>query len=163
MNTTPPNSAEITPGQGGPRLYQRFDEIHRAQHVLMITSFVTCVVTGFPLKYPDWAWMGYICRAVGGIGAARVLHRVGAVIMIAAFTWHLVDLLLRFRRSRPALGQIEILPRLQDFKDLARNVGYFIGLTDRRPRFGRFNYMHKFDYLAVFGGMAIMVTTGLVQ
>ncbi len=148
---------------GETRRYERFDETYRIQHVLMVTSFVVCCVTGFPLKYPDWKWMDFILRAMGGIEAARVLHRVGAVVMTADFIWHVVDVFRRFFKAKMRIGQIDILPWPSDFVHLFQNIGYFLGLTDRRPRFGRFTYFEKFDYWAVFWGMFIMVASGVVM
>ena len=37
---------------------------------------------------------------------------------------------------------------------------YFLGRTDEHPKFGRFSYVEKFDYWAVYWGMVIMVGSG---
>ena len=147
----------------GERRYERFDEVYRIHHVLMVTSFITCVVTGFPLKYPDWAWMNWVVRAMGGIEVCRILHRVGAVVMTADFIWHVVDVFRRYFRAKMRIRQIDILPWPKDFVQFAQNIGYYLGLTDKRPQFGRFSYMEKFDYWAVFWGMFIMVGSGVVM
>jgi formate dehydrogenase subunit gamma len=147
----------------GERRYERFDQKYRVQHVLMVTSFVTCVVTGFPLKYPDWAWMNVIVRAMGGIEVCRVLHRVGAVIMTIDFVWHVIDVLRRYFKAKMRISQIDILPWPKDFVQFFQNIGYYLGITDKRPQFARFSYMEKFDYWAVFWGMFIMVGTGVVM
>lgn len=147
---------------GEAKLFERYDQKIRVQHMLMVTSFIVCVVTGMPLKYPDWKWMQVIVDAMGGVAMTRLLHRVGAVVMTVDFLWHLVDMLGRFRRANMRFWQIELLPTPRDFKEFFQNVGSFLGLC-RRPRFGKLNYMHKFDYWAVFWGMAIMVGSGVVM
>ncbi len=158
MNTQTTNNPRNADG----RLYERLDQKLRAQHMLMVTSFVTCVVTGMPLKYPDWKWMQVIVDLMGGVEATRILHRVGAVVMTADFLWHLIDMLVRFFRARMRFWQIELLPTWRDFREFFRSVGSYLGLCER-PRFGRLNYVNKFDYWAVFWGMAIMVGSGVVM
>jgi cytochrome b subunit of formate dehydrogenase len=39
---------------------------------------------------------------------------------------------------------------------------YFLGKTEEKPRFGRFSYVEKFDYWAVYWGMVIMIGSGLI-
>ena len=113
---------------GEAKLFERYDQKIRVQHMLMVTSFIVCVVTGMPLKYPDWKWMQVIVDAMGGVAMTRLLHRVGAVVMTVDFLWHLVDMLGRFRRANMRFWQIELLPTPRDFKEFFQNVGSFLGL-----------------------------------
>ena len=53
------------------------------------------------------------------------------------------------------------MPNLQDFKDLAAHFKWFFGKGER-PQFDRWTYWEKFDYLAVFWGMAMIGITGLM-
>jgi cytochrome b subunit of formate dehydrogenase len=41
-------------------------------------------------------------------------------------------------------------------------IRYFVGKSDEKPRFGRFSYVEKFDYWAVYWGMVIMIGSGLI-
>jgi cytochrome b subunit of formate dehydrogenase len=55
-----------------------------------------------------------------------------------------------------------MLPRIQDVRDLIQDMKYYVGLSDEKPKFGRFSYREKFDYWAVGWGILIMVGGGLI-
>jgi cytochrome b subunit of formate dehydrogenase len=57
----------------------------RIQHVILLTSFIALVLTGFALKYPD-SWLAALL--VGGESFRRISHRVAGVIMLAAGLFH---------------------------------------------------------------------------
>jgi cytochrome b subunit of formate dehydrogenase len=59
--------------------------------------------------------------------------------------------------------QGQMLPRKKDFADLYQNLRYFLGKSGNPPRFGRFSYLEKFDYWAVFWGCIIMIGTGIIM
>lgn len=53
----------------------------RWQHLILLTSFIVLVITGFALKYPE-SWFA-VC--LGMSGALRgIVHRVPGVALIAA-------------------------------------------------------------------------------
>src|SRR3990172_2674128 len=54
-----------------------------------------------------------------------------------------------------------LLPKLGDAKDTAHNIRHFLGKVPEKPRFGRFSYIEKFDYWAVYWGCIIMIGSGL--
>jgi cytochrome b subunit of formate dehydrogenase len=54
-----------------------------------------------------------------------------------------------------------MLPSKKDFKDLFQHIAYFLGKGEP-PQFGRFTYWEKFDYWAVFWGIAFIGSSGLV-
>jgi hypothetical protein len=54
-----------------------------------------------------------------------------------------------------------MVPRGKDFTDFVGNFRWFLYLG-RRPRFDRWTYWEKFDYFAVFWGVAIIGFSGLV-
>jgi cytochrome b subunit of formate dehydrogenase len=53
-----------------------------------------------------------------------------------------------------------MLPTRKDLSDFWASVKWFLGLG-RRPQYGRWTYWEKFDYFAVFWGIAVIGTTGL--
>ncbi len=57
-------------------------------------------------------------------------------------------------------GPNTMLPRLKDFKDLWANIKWFLWLGPR-PRWDQWTYFEKFDYWAVFWGVAIIGLSGL--
>jgi len=50
---------------------------------------------------------------------------------------------------------------LTDVKEFVGSVKWFLG-KGPRPRYGRYTYWEKFDYFAVFWGMLIIGSTGLI-
>ena len=53
-----------------------------------------------------------------------------------------------------------LLPRPKDLTDLIAQMKFFIGRSDEPARFGRFSYIEKFDYWAVYWGCVIMIGSG---
>jgi nitrate reductase gamma subunit len=54
-----------------------------------------------------------------------------------------------------------MVPTKKDFKDLFQHIAYFPGKGDP-PKFGRLTYWEKFDYWAVFWGIAFIGGSGLL-
>jgi cytochrome b subunit of formate dehydrogenase len=54
-----------------------------------------------------------------------------------------------------------MVPQLKDLRDVIGQFKWFFGLGPR-PRFERYSYMEKFDYWAVFWGVAIIGGSGLL-
>jgi cytochrome b subunit of formate dehydrogenase len=59
-----------------------------------------------------------------------------------------------------AFGPESLLPRWKDLKDLMASFRWFFWLGPR-PRWDRWTYFEKFDYLAVFWGVALIGLSGL--
>jgi cytochrome b subunit of formate dehydrogenase len=137
----------------------RFDVHQRLQHVLMFTSLMTLVITGWPLKAAGVGVSRHLAGALGGVENLGVIHRVAAVVMLLACVYHLGYLTLLAARKQL---QFDIVPGPQDLKDIAANIRYYLGLQPEPPKFGRFTYFEKFDYWAVFWGIFIIGGSGLV-
>jgi len=128
----------------------------RVQHLLLLTSFIVLVLTGFALKFPD-SWFA----ALLGMGehVRRIAHRSAAVVLIVTSVFHAFYLALSpdGRRSLRAL-----LPGAKDVTDAWRSMLYYLGLTSDKPEFGRFNYAEKAEYWALVWGVIVMATTGVM-
>ncbi|MDH7571456.1 MAG: hypothetical protein QHJ73_17920, partial [Armatimonadota bacterium] len=127
--------------------------------LLAALTVVLLVVTGLPLRYADTAWAGWMFALMGGPIGRAFLHRVGAVMMIGLSLYH-VGFLLGTPRGRYELR--ELIPTKKDLVDLVHHLLYYLALRREPPRFGRFAYHEKFEYLAVVWGTVIMATTGLM-
>ena len=46
--------------------------------------------------------------------------------------------------------------------DVIGQVGWMVGLTKRKPRFGRFSYIEKSEYWALVWGTVLMGGTGMI-
>jgi cytochrome b subunit of formate dehydrogenase len=80
------------------------------------------------------------------------------------FVGHLVYLFLNLDwKNLPQLlnSPDSLLPRREDLHQFLQHLGWLIGRTEA-PKFDRWGYWEKFDYWAVFWGMAIMGGTGLI-
>ena len=139
-------------------MFQRFNRNFRFQHMVMFSSVIILIVTGMPLKFPEFVLSRWIIAFLGGIKNSTIVHRVGAGMLIYFMVHHLLYTVL----SRDGRRDFWLLiPNLQDAKDVAQNIRHFLGKTPDKPRFGRFSYIEKFDYWAVYWGCIIMIGSGL--
>ena len=84
---------------GHPRILFRMTLLQRAQHLALLISFFTLVLTGFALKYPNsWLAAAFINEAV-----RSVVHRVAGVVL--DHRQPVPHLLLSVQPGRPAIGQ----------------------------------------------------------
>ena len=160
--------------------FTRFVPFERFLHFLVVTSFLLLVITGMPLKFYYTDWAKVIFNVIGGAETARTLHRFGALITFLYFGLHVTALagkawkgrgLLRdpasgrFQRRRlwtTLFGPDSMMPTWQDWKDFVAHNKWFFG-KGPKPEFDRWTYWEKFDYFAVFWGVAIIGASGLVM
>ena len=146
--------------------YQRFTRLNRLLHVVMIVCFLSLASTGMTLKFAYTSWAVFLSHLFGGFESAGYIHRVAAVTMIFLFITHIVDLVRRKRHEYGTwrallLGQDSMIFNKKDLRDLVGNFKWFIG-KGPRPDYGRWTYWEKFDYFAVFWGMIVIGSTGLM-
>ncbi|MCE5199960.1 cytochrome b/b6 domain-containing protein [bacterium] len=146
----------------GSKLYHRFTFAQRAQHVCLALSFTVLVLTGMPLHYADIGWSHYLHLLFGGLDGARTAHRIAAVLMTITWIWHFLFLLYRWRIYGFSSSTWTMLPTRKDLWDFSRTIAYGLGLRSTPPEYDRFQFRQKFDYLAVYWGMPIMVFSGAV-
>jgi cytochrome b subunit of formate dehydrogenase/nitrate reductase gamma subunit len=143
-------------------VYWRFNVFHRFIHLVMMVTFVGLALTGLPIKYPGAFWAGGLVSLWGGVKGAGLLHRWFAGITFGYFALHLLWVLYyRFVMKGKLLGPDSMVPSVKDFQDLFQHIAYFLG-KGVPPRFGRFTYWEKFDYWAVFWGIAFIGGSGLL-
>jgi cytochrome b subunit of formate dehydrogenase len=148
------------------RHFQRFSRLNRILHVLMILSFISLASTGMTLKFSYTSWAHGLSRAFGGFESAGNIHRFAATVMFGIFFAHLFDLAFHKRRELGGIkallfGPDTMLPRKKDLQDIKASFKWFLG-KGPRPQFGRWTYWEKFDYFAVFWGMFVIGSTGLM-
>ncbi len=144
--------------------FQRFGPVWRLAHLLFATSVMTLVLTGMAVFFADSAWAKVVVAMFGSPKVAAVVHRTAAAVMLGIFFVHLVYLVARIgRRWRDFnwFGPISLVPNWQDGKDIVAMFEWFLGKRPR-PRFDRWTYWEKFDYWAVFWGMAIIGGSGMM-
>jgi cytochrome b subunit of formate dehydrogenase len=143
--------------------YFRLHLYHRILHGMVITSFLGLAVTGLPLKYSQTWWGQGLSHALGGPFTTGYLHRFFAVITFTYFTLHLAYVARLVVLGRPGIfwGPNSMVPQPRDAIQLYQHLRYFLGLGPA-PRFDRWAYWEKFDYWAVFWGIAIIGASGLL-
>jgi cytochrome b subunit of formate dehydrogenase len=151
---------------GKKKLYRRFDRFQRTLHILMMVSFFTLALTGMALKFSYMGWAQGLAWALGGFDVTSVLHRLGAVLLFIVFVLHLNDVRKRRKAAgkswlKMIFGPESIIFNRRDLVEFGQSMKWFFGLGPR-PRFGRWTYWEKFDYFAVFWGVAVIGFTGLV-
>ena len=171
--------AKISSQEGG-EWFTRFLPFERFLHFLVVTSFLLLVITGMPLKfyYTDWAKVMF--NIIGGAETARAFHRLGAIVTFSYFGLHVASLIGRSWRGRtnirdPKTGKLSLkrfwqvvfgpnsmMPTLQDWRDFVAHNKWFFG-KGPKPEFDRWTYWEKFDYFAVFWGVAIIGASGLIM
>jgi len=144
----------------GHRLYLRMSLSERLQHALLLVSFCTLVLTGFALKFPDAWWVAPL-RDISPLmfELRSLMHRIAAVVMVAASLSHLYYILL-VPRGKQLLR--DLLPVPQDLRDAVAVMKYNLGFSRTKPQFGRFSYVEKSEYWALVWGTIVMAMTGTI-
>ena len=160
--------------------FVRFKPFERFLHVLVMTSFLLLVATGMPLKFYYTEWAKEVVSYMGGLEAASNLHRLGAIITFTYFALHIGSMVLtgirhreRYRNTKTGrfnlwkffgvfFGPDLPYPHLQDIKDWWAHQKWFFG-KGPQPQFDKWTYWEKFDYLAVFWGVAVIGISGLIM
>ena len=144
----------------------RFSRLERVLHIIMIVSFISLALTGMTLKFSYTGWANVLSRILGGYESAGYIHRIAAVFMFGIFFSHLYNVLIRKRKEAGSLrglllGPDTMLPTKQDLREFIASIKWFLNLGPR-PAYGRWTYWEKFDYFAVFWGVFIIGSTGLM-
>lgn len=140
---------------GQPRILFRMTLKQRVQHLTLLTSFFTLVLTGFALKYPgSWLAIAFINETV-----RSYIHRGAGVVLIVVSLYHIYYVI-----ADPDGRQLikDILPDWKDATDVLDSMRYYLGISDQRPMFRRFSYAEKAEYWALVWGMFVMAGTGLM-
>jgi cytochrome b subunit of formate dehydrogenase len=147
------------------REFVRFTRLQRALHACMIVSFLSLATTGLTLKFSYTPWAAKVSHLLGGFETAGFIHRAAAVLMFGVFSTHLYDLWQHMKRENKSLlvlifGRDSMMFNRQDLDQFIGTMKWFLGRGER-PQYGRWTYWEKFDYFAVFWGIAVIGSTGL--
>ena len=146
------------------RRIRRFSIFQRLFHFLLMLSFLTQAATGLSRMYIETQWGRSLAAFFGGYQWALTIHKWVGIFMLVLFGVHLFYVLskIEWRRLPGSLiGPDTLLPRWSDARQAIQHVGWFFGRSTP-PQFDRWGYWEKFDYWAVFWGMAILGGTGLI-
>ncbi|MFU8894769.1 MAG: hypothetical protein ACNA8J_00130 [Gammaproteobacteria bacterium] len=146
------------------RYVRRFKQRDITMHVVVIVTFLLLAATGLPLKFSYAPWAQTVVDLFGGVENTMLLHRLAAIGTFGYFVAHLGILFYRavMRKEKGLFwGPNSMTPNLKDGQDIVAMFKYFL-YQGPRPKFDRWSYWEKFDYLAVFWGMMIIGGSGLM-
>ena len=148
-----------TPERLSDRLVERFDARQRAEHLVLLVTFVALAATGVPQKFAGADPSRWIIAQLGGIEAARFLHRALAVAFMVLSLEHVAGMLAQAARGRlrPTMA-----PSLADVQNAVQMIRYCLGLTRSHPHFDRYDYRQKFEYWGIVFGSTVMILSGLI-
>ena len=146
----------------GPKIF-RFSWNQRIQHLLLFVSMVFLSVTGLALLFSQ-NWGQYVISDLGGFEQTQNIHYASAIVMGALVLYHFGFYASKFivnkMTGQPAPLTIMNLG-LQDMKDAIGNLKFYLGMGPK-PKFGKYDYMQKFDYWGIYWGMLILGVPGVL-
>ena len=151
----------------GEKVYvRRFTKSQSITHIFVIVSFLSLAFTGMLLKFAYMDWAKFFVKFLGGAYNAGVIHRFAAVITFGYFTYHVYSLFKLKAEKGLSMKEFifaknSLMFNGQDIKDFWASVKWFVG-KGPRPSYGKWTYWEKFDYMAVFWGVVVIGSTGLV-
>ena len=150
--------------------YTRFKLRDRVLHLIGIFAFFGLASTGLPIKFPDAPWSKFLLNYIGGVPAAVLIHRICAFILIIEFLVVLAYCIhfVFFNKKAGSnwkerlTGPYSLLPRKKDWDDFVAMTKWFVD-QGPPPKFDHWTYWEKFDFLAVFWGMAAIGISGVMM
>ena len=158
--------------------FVRMPLAERLQHAILISCFVLLVVTGLPLLARPTSDTNGLFIFDWGFRLRGILHRTAGVGLIALSLFHLSYISFT-RRGREIF--LALMPRMKDATDALQAFGHNLGFSEwlyrkgilknffdrhrfwlfaEAPQYGRYNFIEKFEYLAVIWGNLVMIFTG---
>jgi cytochrome b subunit of formate dehydrogenase len=154
-------SSGAQPGTKQP-WFVRFPALWRAGHLAFLLVTMMLVLTGTTVLFSNSFWAPAVARLFGGPKVLAIIHHTCAAIFLSIFFVHVVFVTVRLvmrGRSFKWFGPDSMVVRWQDFRDILAMFKWFFG-RGPRPVFERWTYWEKFDYWAVFWGVAIIGGSG---
>ena len=132
----------------------------RMLHGVFLVSFMLLVGSGFLLLLPDAALLGLSGSREYAAAWRQALHRGAGAVMVICGVIHVLQTALTTHGRE---NFRDLLPRLRDARDLLANLAWMVGRRPAPPRFARFSYKQKAEYLALIAGTLIVCTTGALM
>lgn len=139
--------------------YQRFRPWEVYQHMGMFLSFFTLVITGFALKFPEAGWVKVISYMGLDEALRALVHRIAAVVMTAV---SLIQMFYFIFSKNGRKDFAALIPTWEDVTGFIKNMKYFLGKEKRPPKFRRYSYDQKAEYLALIWGVVVMGSSGVI-
>jgi len=138
---------------------QRYTYSQVIQHYILMISFITLVMTGFALKFPNTFWVSGLEFFGMDETIRSLLHRFAAVLLIVISLWHIIELII-LKSGRQFLFALSL--KFGDFKAFIQTMKYSLFSSSKKPSYSRFDYTEKVEYWALIWGTIIMVVSGFI-
>jgi cytochrome b subunit of formate dehydrogenase/nitrate/TMAO reductase-like tetraheme cytochrome c subunit len=136
----------------------RMTGLQRIQHMILFTSFIVLVLTGFALRFPESIFFHTLVLGMNE-NLRGLTHRIAGLVLIGIGSYHVFYAM--FRSEGRKLVR-DLWPTLTDLRDTLDNLTYHMGFGTNKPRFGRFTYAEKVEYWALVWGTIVMAATGIM-
>jgi len=142
---------------------RRFGWGWRLGHLGLALSVMGLVLTGSVALFSHSAWAPAVAKLLGGPKVLALIHRVAAAVFIGIFVVHFFYILQKLLRDKTFrwFGPDSLVPNWKDLADIIGMFKWFFG-KGPKPLFERWTYFEKFDYWAVFWGVAVIGLSGLM-
>lgn len=153
------STAPATRGVQVVRFFVRFTRAQRWEHWLLFGSFTVLFLTGIVQKYRNEPWSQNILTTPQSVAVVQTIHHIAAIILTLEVIYHLgrgIYLLVRRKLS------YAMFPEWQDVKDAGSMLKYLLFLTNKTPKYGKYNFEQKLTYWFLFFSIGIMVITGFI-
>lgn len=137
----------------------RFTKNEVVQHLILLTSFLVLVITGFALKYPNSWWANGLLSLGMTEPIRQIIHKTSGVVMLVLSFYHLFYLIFT-KRGRFVLKSF--VPNSSDVVTAIQAIMYYLRLSKKKPLFGHYDYAEKAEYWALVWGTIVMGITGLI-
>ena len=140
-------------------MVERMTLCQRVVHGVLILAVLMLVLSGLSLAYHGHAWAHALVAMMGGFGGRTLVHRAGAILLLLVAVYHLVASIVSARYQRDLRSSV---PRLSDVK---AGWGGFLYRTmgkGKRPMYGHYTPMQKFQYWLIMLGCLVMGLSGAI-
>ena len=145
-------------------LVERFTRSERWTHTFLIICFMALSVTGVAWMYIETGLGQALAWPFGGGDGVVWVHRLFGLILIAVFAAHIFYLIRSTLGNKRGhlTGPDSLVWTWSDFKAVHQHIAWLFGRREH-PVFDRWSWWQKFDYWAVWWGLVIVGSTGLVM
>jgi len=159
-------------------IFIRMDLTERLQHFILIITFFLLIITGLPIFFYEFKLLKGLFASQNSFYIRGIVHRIAAVLFILNLVFHFLYTIFT---SRGRNNFKEMIPKFKDFKDAFEIFWHNLAVTrflykrgilknffnahpywlfEEPPKYGRFNFIEKFEYWAVGWGAVVMIISG---
>ena len=160
--------------------FERMTLCERLQHGVLVFSFITLVLTGLPIFLYQLPLFSWAFTSEYAFWFRGIVHRGAAIGLIGVSVFHAFWAVFT-KRGRKTF--VDLMLQGKDITDAFESLMYNLGLAAwlynkgkfvkffqahpnflflDPPQYGRYNFIEKFEYIAVIWGNVIMIATGFM-